>query len=277
MAMETATSVYLWWGFMSFIAVLNMVLLYVTYRIFNKRKNQYSPTVLWVRQRHLILAALYVFGCAFRSFFPRGDVHRIVLVDHWISAVSIGRSVATVAELSFAAQWALMLYEIGKATGNKTIFTGAKLIVPMLIVAECFSWYACTTGNFLGSIVEESLWALSATILVTGYWLARPYYAGIQRRFINLVLAGGAAYVIYMVMVDVPSYIKKFIAKQAAGAEYNTIVQGFIETATERHLTHAYADWQYEMVWMTLYFSTAVWASLIIVNGPAMDKGLIKK
>lgn len=274
--METSTSVYLWWGFMSFIAVLNMVLLYFTYRIYDKRKTDYSPTTLWVRKRHLVLAAVYVFGCAFRSFFPRGDVRRIVLVDHWMSAVAIGRSVATIAELSFAAQWALMLYEVGRANGNKTILTLSKLIVPMLVVAECFSWYACTTGNFLGSIVEESLWALSATVLVTGYWLARPFYSGIQRRFINFVLVGGVAYVLYMVTVDVPSYIQKFIANQAAGKVYNTVIQGLIETATVWHQTHAYADWQYEMVWMTLYFSTAVWASMIIVNGPAMDKGLKK-
>lgn len=272
--METSTSVYVWWGFMSCIAVLNMVLLYFTYRAFNNRKADYSPLVLWVRKRHLILAAIYVLGCGFRSFFPRGDVRRIVLVDHWISAIAIGRSVATIAELSFAAQWALMLYELGKTTGNKTILTFSKLIVPMLVVAECFSWYACTTGNYIGSTVEESLWGLSAALLVTGFIMARPLYAGVQRRFINLVLLAGGSYVVYMFTVDVPSYIRKFMAAQAADTAYTPLLQGFIETATERHLTHAYADWQYEMVWMTLYFSTAVWASMLIVNSPPMDKGL---
>ena len=89
---------------MSVIAVLNMCLLAYAYKLYRQRSVTYSPLVLWVRKRHLMLAAIYVFGCAFRSFLPRGDVQRVVLVDHWISAIAIGRSVATIAELAFAAQ-----------------------------------------------------------------------------------------------------------------------------------------------------------------------------
>lgn len=272
--MENTTTVYLWWGLMSIVALFNMGLLVYTYKIFNSRKAGYSPLILGIRKLHLVCATIYVFGCGFRSFVPRGDVRRIVLIDHWISAIAIGRSVATIAELALALQWALMLYEMGKSTGNKTITTLSKLIVPMLVVAECFSWYACTTGNFFGTIIEESLWGLAGTVLVLGFWLARAYYNGIQRKFINFVLAMGGGYVVYMATVDVPSYISKFLADQAAGKQYDTIAQGLIEVATQRNLTHAYADWKYEMVWMTLYFSLAVWASMIMVNGPRMDKGL---
>lgn len=270
--METSTTVYVWWGFMSAIAILNMGLLAYTYKIYQQRQADYSPTVGWVRKMHLVLATIYVFGCGFRSFLPRGDVRRIVLVDHWISAIAIGRSVATIAELSFAAQWALMLYEIGKSTGNKTIMMGSKAIVPMLVMAECFSWYACTTGNFFGTIIEESLWGLAASVLVAGFWMARPYYADAQRKFINMVMLFGGGYILYMATVDVPSYVRKFMADQAAGKHYATMKQGLVEVATEWRLTHAYADWQYEFVWMTLYFSLAVWASMLIVNGPRMDK-----
>ena len=56
----------------------------------------------------LLLCAGYVFGCAFRSVLPRADVQRICLFDTWLSSVVIGRSVATVAELCFAAQWAIV-------------------------------------------------------------------------------------------------------------------------------------------------------------------------
>ena len=55
----------------------------------------------------LLLCAAYVFGCAFRSFLPRADVQRICLFDTWLSSVMVGRTVATVAEVAFAAQWAL--------------------------------------------------------------------------------------------------------------------------------------------------------------------------
>ena len=48
----------------------------------------------------LLFCAAYVFGCAFRSFLPRADVQRICLFDTWLSSAFIGRSVATVAEVS---------------------------------------------------------------------------------------------------------------------------------------------------------------------------------
>ncbi len=64
----------------------------------------------------MLLAAAYVFGCAFRSILPRADVQRICLFDTWLSSVMVGRAVATVAELCFAAQWAIVLRELGKFT-----------------------------------------------------------------------------------------------------------------------------------------------------------------
>jgi len=43
----------------------------------------------------LLLSAVYVAGCAYRSFLPVIDIPRIVLVDSQLSSVLIGRSVAT--------------------------------------------------------------------------------------------------------------------------------------------------------------------------------------
>ena len=61
----------------------------------------------------LFLSAAYVFGCAFRSVLPRGDVQRICLFDTWLSQPSlVGRSVATVAEICFIIQWALVLRQL---------------------------------------------------------------------------------------------------------------------------------------------------------------------
>jgi len=47
-----------------------------------------------IRRRQLMLSAPFVFGCAFRSIFPRADVQRICVIDSWMSAVAIGRTVA---------------------------------------------------------------------------------------------------------------------------------------------------------------------------------------
>src|SRR5215471_13901476 len=66
----------------------------------------------------LLLSAGYVAGCAFRSVLPVIDIPRIVLIDSRLSSVLVGRSVATVAELCFAAQWALILHRAAVLAGS---------------------------------------------------------------------------------------------------------------------------------------------------------------
>ena len=84
----------------------------------------------------LLLCAAYVFGCAFRSFLPRADVQRICLFDTWWSSVVVGRTVATIAEVAFAAQWAMILHRLGSMTGADTTLIAAWAIVPLIVVAE---------------------------------------------------------------------------------------------------------------------------------------------
>src|SRR5215207_11391202 len=108
----------------------------------------------------LVLCAAYVFGCAFRSFLPRADVQRICLFDTWLSSVMVGRTVATVAEVCFAVQWAIILYQLGTMTGADTVTNIAWVIVPMILIAECFSWYAVLTTHYLYNAIENSLWAV---------------------------------------------------------------------------------------------------------------------
>ncbi len=236
-----------------------------------------QPDTANIRKKHRFFATIYTLGCGFRSILPRGDIRRIVLFDSWISSVVIGRSVATIAELSFVAQWALILYEAGKNTGNKTIQLLAKLPVPIIIIAEIFSWYACITTNYIGTAIEESLWAIAALLTVYGFYLARAYYEKAQRTFLTLAMFCGIGYVLYMVLVDVPAYISNWLAAESVGKTYATITDGFREVCTQWTLTHAYADWQYEMIWMTLYFSVAVWGSIYLMNAPTLDKNLVKK
>lgn len=266
------SSVAIWWGGMSAIALFNLVMLILSRKMLLKKLPNMSSMVQQVRHRQFLLAAIYTLGCGFRSILPRGDVRRIVLVDHWISAVAIGRSVATIAELAFVAQWAFILHEIGKGSGNRTAIWVSKVIVPIIVVAECFSWYACTTTNFFGTMVEESLWAVAATLMLMALVRSRSSYVSTQRNFITAGIVASFMYVVYMVTVDVPAYVRHWMSDEANGKVYATLSEGFKQVATVWKQTYAHADWQYEFVWMTLYFSLAVWVSIYIMNGPEMDK-----
>src|ERR1700692_2236330 len=126
----------------------------------------------------LLLCAAYVFGCAFRSFLPRADVQRICLFDTWRSSVVVGRSVATVAEISFAAQWAIILHQLGTMTGADTTLNAAWVILPLFLFAECFSWYAGLTTHYLGNAIENSIWAVAFFIVGVGLCRLLPEFEG---------------------------------------------------------------------------------------------------
>ena len=147
-----------WWGLLTLVSGVNIAVWFLLYR-------QLQPPAGGLGgmsgiELMLLLCAGYVFGCAFRSFLPRADVQRICLFDTWLSSVVVGRSVATVAEICFAAQWAIILHQLGTMTGADTTLNAAWVILPLIVIAECFSWYAVLTRHYLGNAIENSIWAV---------------------------------------------------------------------------------------------------------------------
>ncbi len=212
----------------------------------------------------LLLCAAYVFGCAFRSFLPRADVQRICLFDTWLSSVVVGRSVATVAEVCFAAQWAMILHQLGTMTGADTTLTVAWVIVPLILIAECFSWHAVLTTNYLGNAIENSLWAVTFFIVGIGLCRLLPEFDGLIRAALAITIAGTAGYLAFLMAVDVPMYLARWRARIAGGGRILRPLEGLHDASTRWVVTHDIAEWKDEIVWMSLYFSVAVWASLAL-------------
>jgi hypothetical protein len=212
----------------------------------------------------VLLAAAYVFGCAFRSVLPRADVQRICLFDTWLSSVMVGRSVATVAELCFAAQWAIVLRELGKITHSDTTKNIAGMIVPLIALAETCSWYAVISTNFLGNVLENSIWTVTFAVIGVALMRLVVSFRGPMRLVIAAALGGVACYVLFMATIDVPMYFDRWQADQADGKPLFGFFAGLHDLATHWVVTHRFAPWHSEMAWMSLYFSFAVWASLML-------------
>ena len=224
-----------------------------------------------LRRLQLWLSAGYVFGCAFRSVVPVYDIPRLVMVDAPWSSVLVGRSVATVAELCFAAQWALMLKDTTRGGGRPLARLAALQIVPLIFVAECFSWYSVLSTSNLGHTVEESLWGLCATLVALCLATLWPRVAPAQRPVLALWVVAAGAYALYMFAVDVPMYWQRWLADEAAGRSYLTLAAGAADVAGRVHVSTHWADWKTEVVWMTLYFSVGVWASIGLVHAPRLQ------
>jgi hypothetical protein len=252
----------IWWTFLVTASALNIALLLGLHRSYRnvlgdgKRVFAIEPLVL--------LCALYVFGCAFRSLLPRADVQRICLFDTWLSSVLIGRSVATVAELCFALQWAIVLRELAKITHSDTAKNVANLIMPLIALAECCSWYAVISTNFLGNVLENSLWTVTFTLIVVALVRLALNFRGPARLAIAVAAAGSAGYVLFMCGVDVPMYFVRWQAQLANGTHYLGLFSGLHDLATRWIVTRSIARWHHEIPWMSLYFSVAVWTSLLL-------------
>jgi hypothetical protein len=171
-----------WWALLALASSGNIALWLLLYRQFHAQ----PPGGLDVKLM-LFLCAAYVFGCAFRSFFPRADVQRLCLFDTWLSSVVVGRSVATVAELCFAAQWAIVLHQLGSIAGVDATSNVAGTVVPLIVVAQCCSWYGVSTTNHLAHAIENSIWAVAFLAVGIGLCQLLPEFGGLVR--IGLVVA----------------------------------------------------------------------------------------
>jgi hypothetical protein len=253
-----------WWHMLCVIAGLNLVAWTASTGWLHRNR---PDGTTWPHQRlQLLLSALYVLGCGYRSFLPVFDVPRVVMVDSFASSVIVGRTVATVAELSFAAQWALLLRGAALTTGHRFSLWVAHAIVPMIAIAEVNSWYAVLTTRNIGHVVEETLWGTAAVLSVLAMLAMWPQATARGRRWLGLAVVAGALYAAYMFMVDVPMYWARWLADEAAGRAYPTLAAGIADASGRWTVSHDWAHWRSEVVWMTLYFSVAVWISIALAH-----------
>ena len=252
-----------WWALLNLVSALNIALWFQLYRHFQPQQSQSLDSAAGTRLM-LFLCAAYVFGCAFRSFLPRADVQRICLFDTWLSSAFIGRSVATVAEVCFAAQWAIVLHQLGGMAGADTTLNVAWIIVPMIIIAQCCSWYGVLTTNYLANAIENSIWALGFLAVGIGLCRLLPEFEGPMRWALIVAIIGVAAYLAFLVTIDVPMYLNRWQAGLADGSNVLSPLEGFRDARTRWIVTHDFPQWRDEIAWMSLYFTTAVWASLAL-------------
>src|SRR6266404_4227980 len=252
-----------WWGLLTVVSGANIAGWFLLYRQFHEQPTGGLGSTSGI-ELMLLLCAAYVFGCAFRSLLPRADVQRICLFDTWLSSVFVGRSVATVAEIAFAAQWAVILHQLGTITGADTTVAAAWVIVPLIVIAECFSWHAVLTTKYLHNAIENSIWAVVFFIIGLGLCRLLPEFDGAVRAILVVTIIGIAFYLAFLMTVDVPMYMNRWRANVADGNALLHPLEGLRDVRTRWIVTHDIAEWKEEIAWMSLYFSLAVWSSLAL-------------
>lgn len=263
-----SSNVLFWWLSLCAVSALNVLAWSLSAAALKRKKPALTREVYAARRLQVLLSAGYVFSCAFRSVLPVFDVPRIVMVDTWLASIIVGRSVATIAELCFAMQWALVLRELSNEADSPLGRTTSTAMVPLIALAEVCSWYSVLTTSNLGHVFEETLWAVCAAMLIVSLASVWPRSNARLRPVLAIICAAGVAYIGFMFLVDVPMYFARWLADESAGRQYMTIAQGALDAMERRTVSHRWEDWKDEVVWMSLYFSAAVWLSIALAHVP---------
>jgi hypothetical protein len=270
-----SAEIFWWWFFLCAVAGFNILAWTLSAAALERRQATLSAEDYDQRRVQLLLSAGYVLGCAFRSALPVYDIQRFCLFDTWLSSVIVGRSVATFAELCFAMQWALLLRGISRATGSGVGRVTSVVMVPLIAIAEICSWYSVLTTSNIGHVLEESIWALSAGLMVLSLLWIWPRCSASLRPLLAAWCAAGIAYVAFMFLVDVPMYWARWLADEASGRHYLSITQGLLDVSGRWVVSHRWQDWHNEVAWMSLYFSVAVWLSIALVHAPGLERSAV--
>jgi len=266
------SGVLLWWIALCAFACVNITAWFYTAIWLKQQKRKYDPVVFRNRQYLLWLSAIYVFVCAFRSFLPRVDVLRISLVDSWLSSIFVGRSLATMAELSFMLELCLLIYLLGKSMNIRLPIYSAVLSVLLIVIAEVFSWYAVLTTNNFGHVIENSIWTIVSGLILISLIFMWPHTPVKIKSLIRWGCVFGVGYAAFMIFDNVPMYITRWQQDLASGKEYLSVGQGFYELFHQWTVTFEWSVWCNDVGWQTLYFSTAVWLSILLVYMPPFEK-----
>jgi hypothetical protein len=267
-----STEVFVWWFLLCVVSAVNVLALSFSARLLWQKQGVMPADIYASRRLQLVLSAGYVLGCAYRSAMPVFDVQRICLFDSWLSSVIVGRSVATVAELCFVTQWALLMREISQVTQSRPGRLAALAVLPLIAVAETCSWYSVLTTSNIGHVIEESLWGISAALLVASLLTLWPRASARLRPLLLAMCLTGIAYVAFMFFVDVPMYWSRWVADEASGRHYLSLSQGVVDTSGRWVVSQQWQVWKGEVLWMSLYFSIAVWLSIAFIHTPALQR-----
>ena len=195
---------------------------------------------LWTpyAEAQLLLSGVYVGVCGFRSLFPRVDLERLCVWDTWLSAILLGRSAATIAEVCFALQCGLFVQRLSNITRMPLLDAGAQSFVPLALLAEVACWYAVLSLDHIGHAIEESLWAVLMLILAAALGTAALAAEGPLRVMLIagfLIYGAGAGLTI---AIDVNRYVRRW-RLSAAGARL-ALATGLRDSHRRRHPTLAW-------------------------------------
>lgn len=276
-------NILIWWLILSFVSILNIICI-SGFIAFLKNKNN---KLIYL----LIFSFIYTIVCAIRAIWPRKDVEQTCLFDSKISTILIGRILATIAEISYIILilmvFTIITNDVNKIKKNKRnyIFILIKLVLLLIIIAQVFCWFGLITKYYMWNAFEESLWTISAFILLI---ISFIHYKSLQIKnknkkvksilsFCKVFIIISIMYIIFMCFIDVPMYYNRWKDSYNRNVNWNDFIndlkkynknltiERFYNLNKCKKISRDIAEWKMEIPWLTGYFTFGVWSTYIII------------
>lgn len=231
------------------------------------------------------LAFPFIFQCGWRSCYPCLYNARQTYFDTPLNGILVNRSLAAIGEVCLVAQISIVLRKILLDTHPTNhdskwptyVKTISYVIVFLVLGAETCSYTATATTNHLYGVFEETLWCLLISLAIPCTWYFNKRCKSFPRSDVRMIhtfnlcfAVSGVSYVSYMATQNIPKYIELWQKDQQQDKVYYDWFTGIQDAAHTRHTTREWSDWRHDFVWMSLYFSIAVWCSILLTLSPRL-------
>ncbi len=209
-------------------------------------------------------ARYFYINCLIRGFFPRIDVSRTCFFGGFISSVIVGRTLATIGELSLVIciqnyiKQNLLVYRRCRRRSFMSVFLVTMLVLInylvffLAVLAEVYSWTSVIYRNNNYHVYEECVWLFMG---VYTFFMSLFFRQSIPLdkniKFNNQMCIITLFYIIYMLLIDIPRYQQRAL-DQAPPVSFDV---GFWELFECQKISQISSD--YGIAFHFLYFGIA--------------------
>ena len=284
--METKNIVLGWWTFLIVVSIFNIA--FITNYYFTHSLNNKQTFVF-------ILAFIFAIVCAIRTISPTKYTEKTCFLKTKIFTPFIIRTLATIAELAYIILCVYVFIHIikliqqysNKKLGHIKPYVYA--VIPIIVLAEIFSWSGSITEYQPWNISEEVMW-LVATLIFIGLSLyilsiikniKSPKIKSVYN-FFTITIPIATVFAGFLAIVDIPMYVNRWKEDKKLDVKPIKIetIKDFVLDFKEKHrldydkkfndlqqcrkVDQSFDEWKQEIPWLTGYFTIGVWSSFAL-------------
>lgn len=270
-----------WWTFLIIISIFNILFISI-----------YAFTHTLNTKQLILFGFAFIFSivCAIRAFYPTKYTEKTCFLKTKYYTPFVIRILATIAEIVYILLFVYVFIYIINIIKNITrinlnyLKKYIYIVIPIIVLAEVFSWLGSITEYQLWNVSEEILWLITSIMLIVISIFILNNIKNIKStkiKSIYYLLSGivplATIFATFLIVVDIPMYVKRWIKGEQLEAKplqqifnefknkhrknFDNNIKDFRQC---RKVDKSLNTWKEEMPWLTGYFTIGVWSTFVL-------------